>query len=138
MNDCIFCKLANGEIPTATLYEDDDFRVILDAAPASRGHSLIIPKVHAENLLDLPEDVLQKAALLAKKMGGRLMKAMGADGFNVVQNNFPAAGQTVFHFHIHLIPAYEGRPGIVSAWPHTEITDSDKEDIIKAVGAISD
>ena len=138
MNDCIFCKLANGEIPTATLYEDDDFRVILDAAPASRGHSLIIPKAHAENLLDLPEDTLQKAALLAKKIGGCLMKAMGADGFNVVQNNFPAAGQTVFHFHIHLIPAYEGNPGIVSAWPHTEITDGDKEEIIKAVNALSD
>ena len=104
MSDCIFCKLAGGEIPTATLYEDDDFRVILDAGPATKGHCLILPKEHYADLYEIPEDLLMKAAVLAKKITIKMTRAMNCDGFNIVQNNKPAAGQTVFHFHIHLIP----------------------------------
>ena len=104
MSDCIFCMLANGEIPTATVYEDSDFRVILDANPASKGHSLILPKEHFANIREMPDELLGKAAVLAKKMSVRLTEAMNCDGLNVVQNNGEAAGQTVFHFHIHLIP----------------------------------
>ena len=109
MGDCIFCKIANGEIPSATLYEDEEFRVILDLGPASKGHSLILPKKHAANIYELPDETAGKAMILAKKMAGKLRDALNCDGFNVVQNNGEIAGQTVFHFHMHLIPRYEGR-----------------------------
>ena len=102
--NCIFCKLANGDIPTATLYEDDDFRVILDAGPASKGHALILPKEHYKNLYELDDEIAAKALVLAKKMITKLTDVLGCDGYNIVQNNGEVAGQTVFHFHIHLIP----------------------------------
>ena len=105
--NCIFCKIAAGEIPSATLYEDDDFRVILDLGPASKGHALILPKEHYRNLYDIDDETLAKAALLAKKMVKKLTDVLGCDGYNIVQNNEPCAGQTVFHFHMHLIPRYE-------------------------------
>ena len=107
-NNCIFCKLANGEIPSATLYEDEDFRVILDLGPATRGHALILPKEHAANIYEMDDELLGKAFQLAKKMIVKLTDVLGCDGYNVVQNNGEAAGQTVFHFHIHLIPRYKG------------------------------
>ena len=106
--DCIFCKIANGEIPSKSLYEDEEFRVILDLGPASRGHALILPKDHAVNLYELPERLAADAMILAKKMAGRLADKLKCDGLNLVQNNGAAAGQTVEHFHIHLIPRYEG------------------------------
>ena len=106
MDNCIFCKIASGEIPAATLYEDDLFRVILDLGPASKGHALILPKNHYANLYEIPDELVGKAMVLAKKMGTALKEALGCDGLNVVQNNGEAAGQTVFHFHMHLIPRY--------------------------------
>lgn len=110
--NCIFCKIANGEIPSRTLYEDSDFRVILDLGPATRGHALILPKEHAANLFELPEETAGKAMILAKKMAARMKEKLNCDGFNVIQNNGEVAGQTVFHFHMHLIPRYEndGQP----------------------------
>ncbi len=105
-DDCIFCKLANGEIPTNTIYEDNDFRVFLDAAPATKGHCLIVSKEHFDNLEELSDDVASKVFPLAKKMMKLLKEKLGWDGFNVVQNNGEVAGQTVFHFHTHLIPRY--------------------------------
>jgi len=105
-DDCIFCKLANGDIPTNTIYEDSDFRVFLDAAPATKGHCLIVPKEHFDNLEELSDDVASKVFPLAKKMMKLLKEKLGWDGFNVVQNNGEVAGQTVFHFHTHLIPRY--------------------------------
>ena len=107
MSDCIFCKIANGEIPSTTLYEDDDFRVILDMGPAARGHALLLPKEHYANLFELDDELAAKALVTAKKVASRLKDALGADGFNLVQNNGEAAGQTVFHFHMHLIPRYK-------------------------------
>lgn len=106
-DNCIFCKLANGEIPTRTLYEDEMFRIILDAEPLTRGHALIIPKKHAENLFELDENTTAEVYKLAKKEGEKLMSALHADGMNILQNNGSAAGQSVFHFHMHLIPRYE-------------------------------
>ena len=85
--DCIFCKIAAGEIPSATLYEDDDFRVILDLGPASKGHALILPKEHYRNLYDIDEEVVAKAMILAKKMVNKLTKVLDCDGYNIVQNN---------------------------------------------------
>lgn len=128
--NCIFCKIANGEIPSATLYEDEEFRVILDLGPASRGHALILPKKHAANLFELPDETAEKVMVLAKKIAGRLKEGLGADGINLVQNNGEAAGQTVFHFHMHLIPRYEG-DSVQVTWTPGTLTDADKEEILK-------
>ncbi len=132
MSDCIFCMLAGGEIPTATLYENDEFRVILDAGPASKGHALVLPKAHYANLYEMPEDLTGRAFILAKKMAGVLTEAMHCQGFNIVQNNGLTAGQTVFHFHIHLIPRYEGEAPIL-AWVPGTLTDEMKAEILAAV-----
>lgn len=128
-NNCIFCKLANGDIPTATLYEDDDFRVILDANPASKGHALILPKEHYADLYELSDAVAGKVMILAKKMITKLTDVLGCDGYNIVQNNGECAGQTVFHYHLHLIPRYEGDT-VGLGWKLNELTEEDKEDIL--------
>lgn len=107
-DNCIFCKIANGEIPSKTVYEDELFRVILDLGPATRGHALILPKSHFANLYEIPEEIAGEAMKLAKKMTEKITGKLHCDGFNLVQNNGETAGQTVFHFHMHLIPRYEG------------------------------
>ena len=106
-DDCIFCKLANGVIPTNSIYEDDDFNVILDLGPATKGHALILPKEHYANIYEIPEETAGKVMMLAKRLAIKMTYRLGADGFNLVQNNNECAGQTVFHFHFHLIPRYE-------------------------------
>jgi len=106
MLNCIFCQIANGQIPSTTLYENDDFRVILDVGPASKGHALILPKEHFANLYELTDELASKVFVLAKKMVTVLTEVLHCDGFNVLQNNGDIAGQTVFHFHLHLIPRY--------------------------------
>lgn len=116
-DNCIFCKLANGDIPTTTLYEDDDFRIIFDASPATVGHALILPKDHVANVFEIPDELQAKAYILAKKAAAALTEVFGADGINILQNNNEAAGQTVFHFHIHLIPRYKGDKAMVSWKP---------------------
>ena len=133
---CILCKIANGEIPSATLYEDEDFRVILDLGPATKGHALILPKEHYPNLYELPDELAEKAVLLAKKMITKMKKALDCDGFNVVQNNGAPAGQTVFHFHMHLIPRYEGdHAGF--GWNTGELNAADREEILTKMRKIS-
>lgn len=116
-HECIFCKIANGDIPAATVYEDADFRVILDLGPASKGHCLILPKQHYRDLCDLDEKTAAKVLPLAGKIGAAMKRALGCSGFNVVQNNGEAAGQTVFHFHTHVIPRYENGPEMVTWEP---------------------
>ena len=131
-SNCIFCKIANGEIPSTTLYEDEDFRVILDLGPATRGHALLLPKNHFANLFELDDETAQKAILVAKKMAGKMKDALGADGFNLEQNNGEAAGQTVFHFHMHLIPRYENdNAGIL--WEPGETTPEDMAEVKRLV-----
>ncbi len=130
--NCIFCKLANGEIPTATLYEDEDFRVILDASPASKGHALIIPKEHYADLYELDDELAAKVLILAKKMITKLTDVLGCDGYNIVQNNKEAAGQTVFHFHLHMIPRYQN-DGVGLGWKMGTLTDEDKEELLAKI-----
>lgn len=103
---CIFCKISQDIIQSTKIFEDDDFFVIPDINPASKGHCLIILKEHWENVLEIPDDLLGKAHVLAKKLATKLMDHFGCEGFNILQNNFEAAGQTVFHYHIHVIPRY--------------------------------
>jgi len=105
-DNCIFCKIANGDIPSKAIYEDEEFKVILDLGPATKGHALILPKNHYANLFELPDSTAEAAIKLAKKLGAQMVDKLGADGFNLVQNNGESAGQTVFHFHMHLIPRY--------------------------------
>ena len=132
MENCIFCKIANGKIPAATLYEDENFRVILDLGPASKGHALILPKSHAANIYELSDEMAAKAMILAKKMATAMTAALKCDGFNIVQNNGECAGQTVFHFHMHLIPRSKGDE-VGLGWKMGELTDEDKEDILSKV-----
>ncbi len=125
-DNCIFCKLANGDIPTNKIYEDDMFTVILDASPATRGHALILPKEHAANLYELPDETAAKAFVLAKKLATMMTERLSCDGFNVVQNNGEVAGQTVFHFHLHLIPRYIGDGNEEKlGWNHLDLTDEE-------------
>ena len=131
-DNCIFCKIANGEIPSKTLYEDEDFRVILDLGPATRGHALILPKEHADNLYELPEDTAAKTFVLAKKMATKMSEKLQCDGLNIVQNNGEAAGQTVKHFHMHLIPRYEN-DGQHILWNPGESTPEELEEIRKTI-----
>ena len=105
--NCIFCKIANGDIPSNTIYEDSGFRVILDNGPATRGHALILPKEHYADLYEIPDDTAASAMIVAKKMALTMKKRLHCEGLNLIQNNGETAGQTVHHFHIHLIPRYE-------------------------------
>ena len=129
--NCIFCKLANGDIPTNTVYEDEDFRVILDASPATKGHSLILPKQHYANLYEIDEDVAAKAMKLAKKLAIHMKEVLHCDGVNVLQNNEETAGQTVFHFHVHVIPRYKGaKNDDIIQWNHEEFSDDEMKKIL--------
>ena len=130
LDNCIFCKIANGEIPSSTIYEDEDFRVFLDLNPATRGHALIVPKEHYADLFELDEALAGKVFVLAKKLAGKMKAALGCDGFNLIQNNGETAGQTVFHFHLHLIPRYKDdkagigwKPGSVSPEERGELVN---------------
>lgn len=127
--DCIFCKIAAGEIPSATMYEDEDFRVILDVGPAAKGHMLVLPKAHYADILEMPEELVGKAFVLAKKMAKKMEAVLECDGINVLQNNHEAAGQTVFHFHIHLIPRRKNdKMGI--NWKAGSLSEEDKEELL--------
>lgn len=116
-DNCIFCKIANGDIPSATVYEDDQFRAILDLGPAAKGHALILPKSHFKDICEADEVIAKKLFPLAARIGKALKTELGASGFNVVQNNGTCAGQTVFHLHVHVIPRYEGGPSMVTWEP---------------------
>ncbi len=129
---CIFCKLANGDIPTNSIYEDEDFKVILDADPATKGHALILPKNHYTNLFEIDDAVAAKALPLAKKIANAMMEKLGCVGINIVQNNGEAAGQTVHHFHIHVIPRYEDDPDkTICGWSHQSFSEDEVAQVVK-------
>lgn len=129
-DNCIFCKLASGEIPSNSIYEDDMFRVILDAAPASKGHALIIPKEHYANIYEIDTEVAGEAMKLAKKMAAHMTEKLKCDGFNLLQNNGGIAGQTVFHFHLHLVPRYKDmKNDDILRWNHETFTEEEMKEI---------
>ena len=111
-NECIFCKIIKGEIHSFTIYEDETFKVILDRFPAAAGHVLIIPKEHYSDMFSLPEEVAAKVYPLAQKVAAKVKEAVGAEGINIIQNNGETAGQSVHHFHLHIVPRKAG-DGIV-------------------------
>ena len=106
MDDCLFCKIINGQIPSYKIYEDETFFAFLDIRPVNLGHALIATKKHFRNALDMPDDVLAKLGPVIKKIAEAVKKGAGADGLNVLWNNEGAAGQLIFHSHIHIIPRY--------------------------------
>ena len=133
-DNCIFCKIANGEIPSKTIYEDEEFRAILDLGPDAKGHALILPKDHFANLFELPEEKAASVMKLAKKLGAQMKENLKADGFNLVQNNGECAGQTVFHFHLHLIPRYENDGQKIGWKPGSPSQEELEETRIQIVG----
>ena len=132
--DCIFCRIANGGIPSSTVYEDGDFRVIMDLSPAARGHVLILPKEHYRDLCELDGGIAAKVFPLAAKLGKAMKQALGCDGFNVVQNNGAEAGQTVFHFHAHVIPRYQGGDKI-AGWAPGESSPQELKETAEKIQA---
>ena len=109
-NDCIFCAIAAGEIPSFKVYEDDDVLAYLDINPFTKGHTLVIPKQHCTGLLDAEDSLLASIMPKVKKVAAHIKSALPCDGFNILQNNGEAAGQTVRHIHFHIIPRYAGEP----------------------------
>ena len=136
--DCIFCKIAKGELPSSKVYEDDDFIAILDLFPITKGHTLLIPKKHHVNIFDQPEDTGAKVYPVLAKLARAIKTATGAEGLNIMQNNGEVAGQVVFHSHIHLFPR-SGDDGIkISATNKTKATDEYMADYVKKItGALS-
>ena len=131
--DCIFCKIAAGELPSSKIYEDDDFIAILDLFPVSKGHSLLIPKKHHVNIFDQPEEIGMKLYPLLAKLAHAVKAATGAEGLNIVQNNGAVAGQIVFHSHNHIIPRNEDDGFRMSADKKAKATDEYMADYVKKI-----
>lgn len=126
--ECIFCKIIRGDIPSTTIYENSEFKVILDVAPATRGHVLILPKEHFDTVFDIDAETAGKLFQLATAVARAIKETLHCDGMNILQNNGTIAGQTVFHFHMHLIPRYEG-DGLRLAWKEGESKPEELEEI---------
>jgi histidine triad (HIT) family protein len=108
--DCIFCKIVAGELPASVVDEDERTLAFMDIAPATRGHALVIPRAHSTDLLSIGREDLGAVALAAQRLAGRMKERLGADGVNLLNSCGLAAWQTVFHFHVHVIPRYDGDP----------------------------
>ena len=128
--DCIFCKIVAGEIPSTRVHEDDRTVAFMDVNPGARGHLLGVPKAHAPDVHAIGDDDLAAVARTARDMAGRLRERLGADGVNIVQNNGSAAWQTVFHYHVHVVPRYSD-DGIRLPW----VPQPGDQDEIKAAAA---
>ena len=132
-DDCIFCKIGKGEIPSATVYDDSDIRVFLDVAPANRGHALIVPKNHYDNIFELAPEAAAKIFAKATEIAKAIKEETKCDGMNIVQNNGEVAGQTVNHFHLHLIPRFKGDDVNVGWVPKTTVAE-EQQALAKAIG----
>ena len=134
--DCIFCKIIKGDIPSFTIYEDELFKVILDRFPAALGHALIIPKEHYKDIFELPQEVAQMLYPLAKEMATKIKTAMDAEGMNIVQNNGEVAGQSVYHFHLHLVPRKAGDGITLNKSANSATTLEELEAVLKCIQAV--
>ncbi len=134
MDNCIFCKIIDGSIPSTVVYEDADFKAIMDISPAAKGHVLILPKKHCADLLSIDPDVASKALILASKIANAQKKAFNCDGINLLQNSGEAAWQSVFHLHIHLIPRYKDDKVMVP-WEHLSYADGEAEEYAAKIRA---
>ena len=132
MNDCIFCRIISGEIPSTTIYENSKFKVIMDIAPANKGHVLILPKEHYDNIYDIDTATAGELFELAAMTARALKSVLDCDGMNILQNNGTVAGQTVFHFHMHIIPRYEGDT-VNIGWKELSYEDGEMEQLREAI-----
>ncbi|MDP2656761.1 MAG: HIT family protein [bacterium] len=133
MNDCIFCKILNKEIPAEILFEDDETIAFLDIRPISKGHTLVIPKEHSTDFNDTSREYLMAITQTVKIVSRAIMKALGASGFNIGVNNGESAGQVIFHAHWHVIPRFD-RDGLVP-WPEKEYGDGEISIIAEKIRA---
>ena len=134
MEDCVFCKIVSGEFPSAVLYEDDEFKVILDRFPAGAGHALIMPKTHTPDIFGIDPALAGRLFALAVKVAAAMKEALDFENMNLVQNNGPVAGQTVPHFHIHLIPRHAG-DGVNVKWAPTDPSMDELEKVREKITA---
>jgi len=118
MNECVFCKIINREIPANIIYENGKVLAFLDINPINRGHTLIVPKKHYGDVYDITEDYLKEVAVAAKKISRAIKRGLGAEGINILHASGEAAQQSVFHFHIHLVPRYKDDG--LNTWPKSE------------------
>ena len=109
-NDCVFCAIAAGEIPCFKVYEDESVLAYLDINPFAKGHTLVIPKAHAADLQGIGDAALAELVVRVKRVAAHVKDALGCDGYNILQNNGAAAGQTVRHIHFHIVPRWNGDP----------------------------
>lgn len=116
MSDCLFCKIIDGQIPSLKVYEDDHVYAFMDIMPLTKGHTLLIPKTHCKDLFDMSEEVARNLYAAAPKVANAIKSAFNPVGMNTVNNNGAAAGQTVFHYHLHLIPRYDEKDGLKVEW----------------------
>jgi histidine triad (HIT) family protein len=128
MKDCIFCHIVHNKIPCVRVYETEDVLAFLDVSPAVKGHTLVIPKKHAVNIMDLPLELAPELQKAVQKVGQGFLKGLGAEGFNLGMNNFEAAGQLVMHAHYHLIPRYAGDG--LKLWPQGPYEDNEEMHIL--------
>ena len=130
--DCIFCKIAKGDIPSATIYESNDFKCILDVAPANRGHTLIIPKEHSDNIYELDADMAAKVFSFATVAAKAIKEETGCEGLNIIQNNGEIAGQTVNHFHMHIVPRFKD-DDVKVTWKQHETESEAQNELARAI-----
>ncbi len=126
MSDCIFCKIASGQIPSGKVYEDDFVFAFLDISPANKGHTLVVTKKHFETFTDIPDEIVEKLCVSAKKIAGSVVRAMNADGFNLLMNNKKVSGQIVPHAHFHIIPRFENDAHKIH-WEHKKYSDGEMQ-----------
>jgi histidine triad (HIT) family protein len=130
--DCLFCKIVAGEIPSARVDEDERTVAFMDINPATRGHLLVVPREHAVDLLEVPDADLEACARTAQRLARRVKERLGADGVNLLNSCGPAAWQTVFHFHVHVIPRYDNDPLRLPWSPEP----GDRDEIARAAEAL--
>ncbi len=131
MNDCLFCKIVAGEIPSQKIFEDENFLAFLDINPVNLGHTLVIPKKHSRNILEMDDKLLGEMMILVKKLTNHIKDNLNADGINIMSNNEAEGGQIIFHTHIHIIPRFSG-----DGFKHWKGKEYPKEEITKVVEKI--
>ena len=132
MENCIFCKIINGTIPATVIYEDENAKVILDIAPAAKGHAILVLKEHVENVFELESELAGKVFAVVPKVAAAIKETLGCDGLNILQNNGVAAGQTVFHFHIHFIPRW-GNDTVRIKWETGDYADGEAAALAESI-----
>lgn len=135
MSDCIFCKIITGEIPSTKVFENEHVLAFLDISQVTKGHTLVIPKVHKENVYELTPDMAKSIFEVVPEIARALKKTFSPIGLNTINNNGEAAGQSVFHYHLHLIPRYGEGDGFGAVWKtHTsEYTPEDLQDMAQSI-----